>query len=481
MPTPTDKRRERSAIVGWIISHPQTTLALCGLALLAAVAGAFHTTVDRRLQRRIAVIRAKGEPITIDDLRALTPVIPDDENMTLRLAEIGVELAAPDDKEGRHEMLCYFPRRRRLVMTGTRLSAEQLDAARWFLETNAVPIAGIHEALELEDGCFKPVWTSPAASMVIPGIASLRGVACALATEQQVATQEGDAQHATWLLFELLHLDNALRHETVMIGLLIRIVNRSAAMDRIERTVNLCGVEAKSLRLMESQLKRMESDLDFHQAVVVERAIVLDSIEWIRSGGNSATIFGGGRVGTSLAAWRHIPIVPALDAAYGLEMLTDLVNGLHTPDAQSIKHCKTIDARISGASWYEAMSRLLIPSLSRAVELWVRQTASARALRTALACERYRLSTGQWPDNLTALLPDYLDALPTDPFDGQTIRFERIEQGVKIWSIGEDQTDDGGNVGRLDANTNPIRTPDAGWILLDPGRRGRPGADNTAP
>ncbi|MCZ6698993.1 MAG: hypothetical protein O7D94_08705, partial [Planctomycetota bacterium] len=84
------------------------------------------------------------------------------------------------------------------------------------------------------------------------------------------------------------------------------------------------------------------------------------------------------------------------------------------------------------------------------------------------------------PDNLSKLVPDVLSAPPTDPFDGQTIRFERIEQGVKIWSIGEDLTDDGGNVGRLDTkpNRNP---PDAGWILLDPDRRGRPRGDNTAP
>ena len=94
-------------------------------------------------------------------------------------------------------------------------------------------------------------------------------------------------------------------------------------------------------------------------------------------------------------------------------------------------------------------------------------------LRTALACERYRLTTGDWPDNLSKLVPDFLSALPTDPFDGQTIRFERIEQGVKIWSIGEDQTDDSGYVGQ--------NAPDAGWILLDPGQRGRPRGNNGAP
>ncbi len=178
--------------------------------------------------------------------------------------------------------------------------------------------------------------------------------------------------------------------------------------------------------------------------------------------------------------WSYLPVVPALDTAGGLEIMTDQANCLDKPDVQSIQRFRSIESRISLLPWYGIMSRNLIWGRTRAIELWVRNVASTRALRTALACERYRLATGDWPDNLSKLVPDFLSALPTDPFDGQTIRFERIEQGIKIWSIGEDQTDDDGNVGRLDPKPNRNPT-DAGWILLDPDRRGRPGGDNTAP
>ena len=36
-----------------------------------------------------------------------------------------------------------------------------------------------------------------------------------------------------------------------------------------------------------------------------------------------------------------------------------------------------------------------------------------------MALERYRLANGAWPDSLAALVPKYLETVPTDPFDGK--------------------------------------------------------------
>ena len=115
--------------------------------------------------------------------------------------------------------------------------------------------------------------------------------------------------------------------------------------------------------------------------------------------------------------------------------------------------------------------RRSLPSLSGAFELWIRSVGANRALRAALASERYRLANGEWPSSLDALVPLYLDAVPVDPFDGQAIRFGRIDEGIRTWTIGEDLTDDGGDVGRL---TSKRRSPDCGWVILNPELRGRP-------
>src|SRR5262249_43312778 len=44
--------------------------------------------------------------------------------------------------------------------------------------------------------------------------------------------------------------------------------------------------------------------------------------------------------------------------------------------------------------------------------------AELRSALTALAAERYRLSHGEWPPDVAALVPTYLKEAPTDPYDG---------------------------------------------------------------
>jgi hypothetical protein len=79
------------------------------------------------------------------------------------------------------------------------------------------------------------------------------------------------------------------------------------------------------------------------------------------------------------------------------------------------------------------------------VTKFAQSTAFLRTTETALAVERYRLAhSGQIPQDLSALTPLYLDAVPADPFDGQPLRFKRLSKGYVIYSVGSDGRDDGG-------------------------------------
>jgi hypothetical protein len=66
-------------------------------------------------------------------------------------------------------------------------------------------------------------------------------------------------------------------------------------------------------------------------------------------------------------------------------------------------------------------------------------------LRTGIALERYRLKTGSMPDRLDALVPSYLPAVFSDPFDGAPLRYRRQADGSPhVWSVGGDLVDEGG-------------------------------------
>lgn len=72
-------------------------------------------------------------------------------------------------------------------------------------------------------------------------------------------------------------------------------------------------------------------------------------------------------------------------------------------------------------------------------------------LVAACALERFRLAHVELPNTLDALVPQYLAAVPRDVIDGQPLRYRR--EGLdkfSLWSVGSNQTDEGGEVVRND-------------------------------
>jgi hypothetical protein len=112
---------------------------------------------------------------------------------------------------------------------------------------------------------------------------------------------------------------------------------------------------------------------------------------------------------------------------------------------------QTIDAeqaRIAGS----AMERTRYPLISEqglvsfeamAVAALNAQTRT-QMTATAIACERYRLANGRWPATLDDLSPDYIAKVPSDPFAGRPIRYAVADDGIRLYSVGADRTDDGG-------------------------------------
>lgn len=49
-----------------------------------------------------------------------------------------------------------------------------------------------------------------------------------------------------------------------------------------------------------------------------------------------------------------------------------------------------------------------------------------------------------YPVTLAELVPRYCDGIPQDPFDGEPLRYRHLERGYVVYSIGPDETDDGG-------------------------------------
>lgn len=99
-----------------------------------------------------------------------------------------------------------------------------------------------------------------------------------------------------------------------------------------------------------------------------------------------------------------------------------------------------------------------------------RSVAEMRCAVVAVALERYRQKHRRWPAELGELVPAPLPKVPLDAMDGRPLRYRRLADGVVVYSVGLDGTDDGGNLHR-DA-TKP--GTDRGLRLWDVSHRRRP-------
>jgi hypothetical protein len=111
-------------------------------------------------------------------------------------------------------------------------------------------------------------------------------------------------------------------------------------------------------------------------------------------------------------------------------------------------------------------STMIMPSFGRLVITHFRGLMDRRAAALLLAIRLYEVDHGAPPAKLDLLVPDYLPALPIDPFapDGHVMRYIATPGAEAVYSVGENGRDDGGSMQPLRSIQG--RPPDP-WEMLD--------------
>jgi hypothetical protein len=62
----------------------------------------------------------------------------------------------------------------------------------------------------------------------------------------------------------------------------------------------------------------------------------------------------------------------------------------------------------------------------------------------ALAVSTYHARTGNYPNSLKILVPEYIVEIPADPYDGKPMKMTSVDDGVILYSVWKDVVDDNG-------------------------------------
>jgi hypothetical protein len=101
-------------------------------------------------------------------------------------------------------------------------------------------------------------------------------------------------------------------------------------------------------------------------------------------------------------------------------------------------------ASVAARRRYCILSAMLLPAFSRIAPRDAYAVAQMRTAATALALERFRGTQGRLPNQMDELVPQYLDSVPADPFDGAALRYRRLARCFVVYSVGADGHDDDG-------------------------------------
>lgn len=154
-----------------------------------------------------------------------------------------------------------------------------------------------------------------------------------------------------------------------------------------------------------------------------------------------------------------------------LSLMNRMVDVTELPSHEQEPEEKALEAEIRGLTHREPFTRLLTLGPLRAGDWCRREHASVRCLLSALALERYRKVHGDWPESLEKLVPELLSAVPLDPYDGEPLRYKRLDDGGIVYSVSSDREDNGG---ALDRQNPTRRGADVGCRLWDVKHRRQP-------
>ncbi len=464
-----DALRAKGWAARWCGSHRRLlTWAAC-LLLFMVVVGLLDSLAEHRLQRRIRAIQAMDEPVIAEDLAARLPPVPEDENMTLIVLRHGSHIAdilTKWDKAKESKLLPFVgsgvDRR-----TGRRFSPERAEAARRYLDDIADDLVAIRKALLLDRGSLNVQWTSPLAGVDLPDLIRFTLISRSLSLEAALAANDGDGERAAEAIEQMIRLDRAIRAFPFLLGALLRTDNLENTQQQAIYAVNLCGLSDAALQRISERLGEVEKAIDFKEAVACERLFLIDHFAHLERNRWRTPL-----TRSQVAWWLRLPVLPSLDFAEAVRIETDMVDAIEGPDAASVKRFAAASQQTNAAPAYYHFARTGVPSLTGSFECCVKSIALNRAARAAIACERYRLAEGRWPGELEVVTPQYIQAVPRDPFGDGAIHYRCLEDGVQVWSAGSEAVTDPGQMGLPDGRWV---APAVGWILLDP--RHRQGAE----
>lgn len=416
-------------------THSRTVLFLIFLipCVIILAVGGYWMFLRMDLRGRLASLRDKGIPTSVQELNVYH-TIPQGKPNTTEAWQKAI-LAT--------QMALASPAANSLPIIGTSTSPipppgeewSQLDESRQFLLHHPEKLKAIEDAINPPGYVRFPEDYHAGLETVLDEIKSIRNAARLLELDAYVQAHDGNHQKALQDLRGIFLASEVLRYEPLIISQLVRyglLVQGGRVLELILPSSHWKDEELKSLRDL---IASFDNQSGLQRVVDGELALILDHMD------------------------RTYP--EPLRLVYKLAVLDrDVIVREHLEKPWPNYH------EMAKRSADRVQSRLvnrLAPAIlyyyftsTDAIELWMdaktRVIARQRSMIALIDAQRFRLREGRLPASLEELdaafpLENSENAdFRTDPYDGKPLKLIANDNGIIIYSIGEDGADDAGQV-----------------------------------
>jgi hypothetical protein len=325
---------------------------------------------------------------------------------------------------------------------------------------------------ELRRGRHAVTYAPDFISTLMPHLDDTRAVARLLHCDAILRAQDHDIDGAFLSGRAVLNTGRSLHDEPGNISQLVRLACQAIAIRSWERTL--------------AQGQPSDGELAPAQEVLELEATV--NIVLLMFRGERASMHGlmealeNGQVKVSqlLAAPGGAPGPAILDYvgamtyksnhAWILRYMNEMVELAKLPPEQREPRIQLQEATLRAGA--PLIARLVLPATSKLADAAQRNLALAHCAVVAIAAERYRRRHSAWPPAPGALVTaNFLTEVPTDPYDGQPLRYRVLPDGLVIYAVGPDGLD---NQGVMNRQNYQEKNTDLGFRLWNTNQRRQP-------
>jgi hypothetical protein len=421
--------------------------ALVLFALLVIYFIVWRVNLAREVDVKLAAIRTAGLPTSGAELNAYYPAVPDNQNAALVMTQAFALIRNFPDRRSNDEVTNF-----KIPPRGQSLTAEQETLLSSYVAMNEAALAKASEALKLLRSRY-PVDFSPGLNTSLSHLIGLRELGRLAEFRSLLALDSNQPNNAISSIADMLGMARTLDEEPGWLSQFLRGRLIKMASTTFEYCLNARGLSESALTDLLPLLATVRQTNLVARAFIGERAEITPYFQsrsaWVVKNSENQLIADP----PPMKFW--ILGVMARDLVFYLKVMDTNIAFASLPfprNLDTISHfsAETFDSLeqhpYTSLHYHHPFefSATFLPSIQIFLKLEAEYASNLRLATTTLAVERFRLARGKLPENLDELVPQFLPAVPLDPFDGQPLRYHLLAKGYVIYSVGDDCHDDGG-------------------------------------